>query len=166
MYAYFYIDKDDNLAECDRDTYKKWEFSLNTTREPLFFYIKDRNVCVECPVLELDGRLIDKYGNGTVVKDSELVVRDVSEFSVKNKYYTILTEICETYCIEDDDDSHRGFYGYYPAFSTNVRCYTNGDFVGESYKITDCPNYGLEKAIEYHESIILDIVSGKDLKYI
>lgn len=37
---------------------------------------------------------------------------------------------------------------------------------GESFKFIDCPNYGLEKAIEYHESVILDIVSGKDLKYI
>lgn len=158
MYAYFYIDKDDNLVECDRNTYKKWEFSLNATREPLFFYIKDRNICVECPDLELDGRLIDKYGDGLVVRESE--------FSVQEKHYTILTEICETYCVEDDDDSYRGFYGYYPAFSTIVICSSNGDFVGEAFKLTDCPNYGLEKAIEYHESIILDIVSGKDLKYI
>jgi hypothetical protein len=124
----------------------------------LFFYIKDRNICVECPDLELDGRLIDKYGDGLVVRESE--------FSVQKKHYTILTEICETYCVEDDDDSYRGFYGYYPAFSTIVICSSNGDFVGEAFKLTDCPNYGLEKAIEYHESIILDIVSGKDLKYI
>ena len=158
MYAYFYIDKDDNLVECDRDTYKKWEFSLEQTWEPCFFYIKDRKVCVECPNYEIYDRLADKYDNGAEVMDSE--------FSVQEKYYTILTGICETYCVEDDDDSHRGFYGYYPAFSTIVRCSSNGDFVGEVFKITDCPNYGLEKAIEYHESIILDIVSGKDLKYI
>lgn len=159
MYAYFYIDKDDNLVECDRATYKEWEFSLKQTWEPCFFYIKDRNVCVECPNDELYDRLENKYYDGVLVMDSE--------FSVKDKDYTILTGICDVSYIEDDDDGHRGFYGYYPTFSTGVQCSSNdGDYAGESVKLIDCPNYGLEKAIEYHESIILDIVSGKDLKYI
>ena len=159
MYAYFYIDKDDNLVECDRDTYKDWEFWLEKKWKDIgFFYIKDRKVCVECPNSEIYDRLKDKYGDGTVVIDSE--------FSVKDKDYTMLTALCSSRCIEDDDDGHRGFYGYYPVFSTYVVCRSNGDYAGELHKLIDCPNYGLEKAIEYHESIILDIVSGKDLKYI
>ena len=112
MYAYFYIDKDDNLVECDRNTYKKWEFSLNTTPQPCFFYLKERKVCVECPNSDLYYRLADKYSNGAVVMDSE--------FSVKDKNYTIVTGIHEVY-FTDDDDSYRGFYGYYPTFGTNVR---------------------------------------------
>lgn len=160
MYAYFYIDKDDNLVECDRDTYKKWEFSLNTTLRHSFFYLKERKVCVECPNYEIYDRLSDKYDNVPVMD---------SEFSVKDKKYNIVTDIHEVW-LADDDESYRGFYGYYPTFGTNVRCYSSGDFSGQLYivsgKVTDCPNYGLEKAIEYHESIILDIVSGKDLKYI
>ena len=174
MYAYFYIDKDDNLVECDRDTYKEWAFSftanLDLLKEPwdtFFFYIKNRKVCVECPVTvgyaetELYERLEDKYGDGNL--ESNVMY---SEFSVKNKDYTISTDICDVSCVEDDDDSDRGFYGYYPTFSTNVQCSSNGNYAGEAGKLIDCPNYGLEKAIEYHESIILDIVSGKDLKYI
>jgi len=171
MYAYFYIDKDDNLIECDRNTYKKWEFSLNTTPQPCFFYLKERKVFVECPNSDLYYRLEDKYGNGAVVMDSEFSVKDKnygseSFGSLVLTLYTIVTDIHEVY-FTDDDDSYRGFYGYYPTFGTNVRCYSNdGNCSGQLYKITDCPNYGLEKAIEYHESIILDIVSGKDLKYI
>lgn len=158
MYAYFYIDKDDNLVECDRATYKKWEFSLEKKWDDItFFYIQDRKVCVECPNSELYDRLENKYGcNEDVVMNSV--------FSVNDKDYNILTGICDVSCIEDDDDSHRGFYGYYPVFSIRV----NGDgyIPGAMVKFIDCPNYGLEKAIEYHESIVLDIVSGKDLKYI
>jgi len=168
MYAYFYIDKNDNLAECDRDTYKKWEFSLTQKWHDhnAFFYIRDRQVCVECPPAcaeysygsDLYSRLEDKYGEGITVMDSE--------FSVKDKNYTIVTDISAEYYFTGDDDSFRGFYGYYPGFETIARCYSSGDYSGQLYKITDCPNYGLEKAIEYHESVILDIVSGKDLKYI
>ena len=158
MYAYFYIDKDDNLVECDRATYKEWKFSLEQKWEPCFFYIKDRKVCVECPNSELYARLENKYYDGALVMHSE--------FSVKDKDYTILTEICDVSFVEDDDDSHRGFYGYYPTFLTNIKCSSNGHYAVEAGKLIDCPNYGLEKAIEYHESIILDIVSGKDLKYI
>ena len=159
MYAYYYIDKDDNLVECDRDTYKDWEFWLEKKWKDIgFFYIKDRKVCVGCPNDELYDRLEDKYDDGRVVMDSE--------FSVKDKDYAMLTTICGSRCIEDGDDSHMGFYDYYPTFSTNVQCSSNGNYAGEAGKLIDCPNYGLEKAIEYHESIILDIVSGKELKYI
>ena len=164
MYAYFYIDKDDNLVECDRDTYKEWEFSLEKKWDDIsFFYIKDRKVCVGCPNDEIYDRLEDRYGGGIDVMDSE--------FSVKDKDYIMLTSVCGSRCIEDGDDSHRGFYDYYPddyypVFSTYVVCRSNRDYAGELHKLIDCPNYGLEKAIEYHESIILDIVSGKELKYI
>lgn len=160
MYAYFYIDKDDNLVECDRATYKKWELSLEKKWDDVsFFYIQDRKVCVECPNSELYDRLENKYCD-----EGALVM--YSAFSAKDKDYTILTYIFDVSCVEDDDDSHRGFYGYYPTFSTNVECSSNGHYAGEAGKLIDCPNYGLEKAIEYHESIVLDIVSGKDLKYI
>ena len=127
MYAYFYIDKDDNLVECDRDTYQKWELSLKPMWETSFFYIKDRKVCVEYPNSELYNRLKDKYGDGVVVMHSE--------FSVKDKDCTILTDLCGADFIEDDDDCHRGFYGYYPTFSTNVQCSSNGDYAGESVKL-------------------------------
>lgn len=159
MYAYFYIDKDDNLVECDRATYKNWEFSLEQTWEPCFFYIKDRKVCVECPNSELYDRLEDKYGNGTVVMHSEFSVLKYE--AQENKKYNIVTSLDDADCVEDDDDRHRGVGGYYPTFETRVECYD-----GYSVKFTNCPNYGLEKAIEYHESIVLDIVSGKDLKEI
>ena len=159
MYAYFYIDKDDNLVECDRATYKEWEFSLEQTWEPCFFYIKDRKVCVECPNDELYDRLEDKYGNGTVVMHSEFSVLKYE--TQENKKYNIVTSLDDADCAEDDDDRHRGGGGYYPTFETRVECYD-----GYSVKFTNCPNYGLEKAIEYHKSIVLDIVSGKDLKYI
>ena len=159
MYAYFCIDKDDNLVECDRDTYKKWEFSLEQTWEPCFFYIKDRKVCVECPNDELYDRLEGKYGNGTVVMHSEFSVLKYE--TQENKKYNIVTSLDDADCAEDDDDRHREGGGYYPTFETRVECYD-----GYSVKFTNCPNYGLEKAIEYHESIILDIVSGKDFKYI
>jgi len=157
MYAYFYIDKDDNLVECDRDVYKDWRASLKQTYDILFFYIKDKQVCVECPGIELYDRLEDKYGDGSAVMHSE--------FSVEDKCYTIVTDIWNVRrCIESD--SHRGFYGYYPTFGIRAIRFFNGDRDGETARVIDCPNYGLEKAIEYHESIILDIVSGKDLKYI
>lgn len=160
MYAYFYIDKNDNLVECDRDTYKEWEFWLEKKWDDIsFFYIKDRKVCVECPNSELYDRLEDKYGNGTVVMHSEFSVLKYE--TQENKKYNIVTSLDDADCAEDDDDRHRGGGGYYPIFETRVECYD-----GYSVKFTNCPNYGLEKAIEYHESIVLDIVSGKDLKYI
>tara|TARA_B100000497_G_C7687141_1_gene416695 strand:- start:1586 stop:2059 length:474 start_codon:yes stop_codon:yes gene_type:complete len=157
MYVYFYIDKNNELAECDDDTYHEWAFDLYNKHEVSHFYIKERNACVECPNNQLYNRLSDRYGNGNIVWTTKFATFEATLDKNLPVVHTVETRVSG---IEYDDID---FYEkpYYPVFEASVSSEINGrvwlKVVGEN-------RFGLDGAKKAHEGFVLDIISGNDVK--
>ena len=158
MYSYFYLDQNNQLSECDHDTYYDWAFDIYDKNEVSHFYIKEMNALVECPNKQMYDTLASRYGNGDVVCTSQFATLKSGLGHQLPIVHTVETKV-EGIEYDDIDFLEKP---YYPIFTVSVTSQSE-QYHGHLVAVNRV-RLGLDRANEIHSSIVLDIIAGHKIK--